>query len=110
MIEAIVSVRGFSGDTTDRQLTTIYTSVRCAIGSARTETAAFHENVPLGQLYEFAISDYRIIGIPDGAEITITNPQTTGLIKGSKFVVVAKTQRQRMAGRFFITGACYLKE
>lgn len=109
-MECIVTVRGFAGDTDDRHLETQYTGVRCLIGSARAEVAAFYENVPVGQLYEFTLTDHRILGIPDGAEIKVTNPQSSGLRKGQIFIVQSRTQRQRLGGRFIILGTCYAKE
>lgn len=109
-MESIVRIRIFEGNTKDRQLATVYSSVRCLIGSARNETVAFYENVPVGQLYEFSITDSRIDSIPSGTEIKVTNPQSSGLLKGGKFVVTGKTQRQRVGGRFFISGVCYIKE
>lgn len=108
-MEAIVSVRAFTGTTTSRTLTKVFTHVRAVIGSARVETMAMLENVPTGQVYEFTITDHRITGIPDGAELTVTNPQTSGFEVGDIFIVVGKTQRQRMMGRFYIVGVCYKK-
>lgn len=109
-MEALVEIKGFTGTTKKRTLTMKYTSVKCLIGSARAETTAFYENVPMGQLYEFNISDNRIYDLPDGSEITITHSQNSGIQEGSIFVVLARPQKQRIAGRNFITGACYLKE
>lgn len=109
-MECLISVRAFSGETEDRRLIKVYTHVRAIIGSARVETAAFYENVPAGQLYEFTITDSRISGIPDATELTVTNPQTSGFAQGSVFITLAKSQRQRIGGRFYITGVCYVKE
>lgn len=110
MMECLVEIRGFFGATSNRTLTTLFSDVRCMIGSARMETAAFYENVPLGQLYEFVITDQTVTSVPDGAEITITDPQSSGLTTGSVFIIQAKAQRQRLGGKFIITGVCYQKE
>jgi hypothetical protein len=109
MMECIVTIRSFSGATRERKLAHHYDLVRCMIGSARPETAAFYENVPLGQLYEFVIRDSRISSIPDGSEITVTDPQASGFEVDDVFIVTAKSQKQRMAGRFLIAGSCYQK-
>lgn len=109
-MECLVTVKGFTGTTDHRFLETIYSDVRCRLGSARSEVAAFYENVPVGQLYEFMITDDRLSGIADGAEMTVTHPQSSGLVKGQVFIVQARTQRQRLGGRNLILGTCYLRE
>lgn len=112
MTDCLVQIRTFQGDTSNRALgtTATYENVRCRIGAARTEVAAFYESLPVGQLYEFALSDSRIAKIPDGAEFKVTSPQGSGLDQDAIFIAQAKTQRQKLGGKFYITGVLVLKE
>ncbi len=110
MKECIASIRVFSGPTSKRQLTESVEDIRITLSPASRQTAAFYENVPLGQLYELMVTDSQVDHVPDGAEIAITDGQDSGIETDSVFIVIAKSQKQNIGGRTIITGACYIKE
>lgn len=110
MMEAIISIRGFSGTTAKRVLTDLYTNIRCIFSSARLETIAMYEGVPQGKIFEFTIHNSNVVEIPPASELRVTNSQQTGIDEGTIFVVEGQTQKQRLAGRFIISGVCFRKE
>jgi hypothetical protein len=110
MTGAIVNIKAFSGQAEHRELQPIYENIRCILSPASPQVAAFYEDVPMGQLYEYLIIDQRIQDMPDGAEIEVCDPQKSGLAEGSIFIAIARRQRQRVGGRFILTGPCSIKE
>lgn len=110
MMDALISIRGFSGPTGKRVLSDLYTNIRCIFSSARLETVAMYEGVPQGKIFEFTIHNSNLAELPPASELKVTNPQQTGIAQDAIFVVEGQTQRQRISGRFIISGVCFRKE
>lgn len=109
-MESIISIRGFTGTTGKRVLQDLYTDIRCLFSNARLETIAMYEGVPQGKVFEFVITDNKVSDIPPASEFKVTNPQSSGIELGTIFVVEGQTQKQRLGGRFIISGVCFRKE
>ena len=110
MTNVVITISEMSGSSTSRTYTTVYDNVRCILTPARPEMLALYDNAPIGQSYEFLITDGRVTKIKDQSKFVIDKNQKSGFCVGDSFITLSTAQQQRQGGRFVIAGLCYKTE
>lgn len=109
-METIVDIYQFSGTNVNKSYSKTNTSVRAWIIPASNETVALYDGMGSGQMFSFRILADDIANLKQQSKLQVVDSQVSGFTNKNVFITIGDTKRQRIMGRFYLTGVCYKSE
>lgn len=110
MIETIVDIYQLSGTNVNKSYSKTNSSIRAWIISASNETVALYDGMGSGQMFSFRIVSDDVSNLAQQSKLIVVDSQVSGFEEDNVFITIGDTKRQRIMGKFYLTGVCYKSE